>query len=81
MIVIGKRFLCLVLLALAAAMPSGCESTPQGPREEQKTKDVKVGGDKGVVVERSSAKTTVKVGGDRGVVVEHPRDKKDANQR
>jgi hypothetical protein len=81
MIAISRRLLGLVLLAVMAAVPSGCESTGERPPEERKTKDVKVGGDKGVVVERSSSETEVKVGGDRGVVVKHPRDQKDANQR
>jgi hypothetical protein len=80
MIAIAKRLLGLVLLALVAA-PLACESKTEPPREVPKTKNVTVGGDKGVVVERSNSGTTVKVGGDRGVVVDHERHQKDANQR
>jgi hypothetical protein len=81
MIAIRTGLLGVVLLALVAALPSGCSSTAQAPPKERTAKDVKVGGDKGVVVERSSSGTEVKVGGDKGVVVKHPRDHKDANQR
>jgi hypothetical protein len=74
MFAIGKRLLWLPLLALLVAMPLACAGTNEGPRQERSDRDVKVGGDNGVVVERSDSGTTVKVGGDRGVVVEHPRD-------
>jgi len=69
MVTIGKGLLGLLLLALVAAMSSGCGD---GSRREGPERDVKVGGDYGVVVERSNSGTEVKIGGDRGVVVEHP---------
>ena len=74
MVTIGKRLLGLLLLVLVAAMPLGCASTNGGPREERTARDVKVGGDKGVVVERSDSGTEVRIGGDHGVVVGHSHD-------
>ena len=68
MVPIRNSLLGLLLLALAAAMPAGCGETRENSR------DVKVGGDYGVVVERSDYGTEVKVGGDHGIVVNHPRD-------
>lgn len=70
MVTRGKRFLSLLLLILGAAMPAGCSGTDEGSREAAPPKDVKVGGDHGVVVERSDPGTETKVGGDHGVVVE-----------
>lgn len=64
----------LVLLILAVAMPLGCASSNEGPREDRTSRDVSVGGKYGVNVDRSPSGTEVKVGGDRGVVVEHPHD-------
>jgi hypothetical protein len=70
MFTIGKGLLGLLLLALVTAMSLGCGD---GSRRERPERDVTtVGGDYGVVVERSNSGTEVKVGGDRGVVVEHP---------
>jgi hypothetical protein len=69
-----KRLLGLLLGVLAAALPLGCGGTHEGPREERSGRDVRVGGDHGVVVERSDSGTEVRVGGDRGIVVDHPRD-------
>jgi hypothetical protein len=74
MSVVGKRLLGLFTLVLVAAMPLGCVNINQGPRENGPEKEVTVGGEHGVVVDRSPSETTVKIGGDRGVVVEHPRD-------
>ena len=74
MIAVSKRLLGLLLLVLMVAAPSGCVNFNQGPRESGPDRDVSVGGEYGVNVDRSSSGTTVKVGGDRGVVVEHPRD-------
>jgi len=71
MLMIGRQLLALLLMVLAVAMPSGCGSSNEGPREERSGRDVTVGGDYGVVVERSGTGTKVKVGGDRGVVVDH----------
>lgn len=65
-----KRVLGLLLWVLAAAMPLGCGGANEGPRD----REVKVGGDYGVVVERSDSGTEVRVGGDHGIVVDHPRD-------
>jgi hypothetical protein len=81
MLTIGTKLLGFLLLVLVAAMPLGCGSTDEGPRDERSEKDVKVGGDKGVVVEHSKTGTTVKVGGDHGVVVDHPRDPKDDDHK
>ena len=72
MIAISRRLLGLLLLVLVAAMPLGCVSANGGPREERTARGVMVGGDKGVVVERSDSGTEVKIGGDHGVVVGHP---------
>jgi len=69
MFMLGKK-LSGLLLVLAAAMPLGCGSSHEGPRD----REVKVGGDYGVVVERSDSGTEVKIGGDHGIVVDHPRD-------
>ena len=74
MIAVTKRLLGLLILVLVAAMPLGCVNINQGPRESGPDKNVSVGGEYGVNVDRSDSGTTVKVGGDRGVVVEHPRD-------
>ena len=63
-----KSLLVLLLLALAAAMPSGCGES------HERSRDVTVGGEHGVVVERSEYGTEVRVGGDHGIVVDHPRD-------
>ena len=73
MFTIGKMLLGF-LLVLAAAMPFACVNIGDQPQRERSEKDVTVGGDKGVVVERSNSGTEVKVGGDRGVVVDHPHD-------
>ena len=77
MFTIGKRLLGFLLLVLVAAAPLGCSSADEGSREERSGKDVKVGGDNGVVVEHSDSGTKVKVGGDKGVVVDHSHDKTD----
>ena len=77
MIAIGKRFLGFLLLVLVAAMPLACGSSDRAPGEERTTS---VGGDYGVVVNRSDSGTAVKVGGDHGLVVEHPSDQAEANQ-
>jgi predicted small secreted protein len=69
MLTIGKISLGLLLPVLAAVMPLGCLNTNESPG-----KDVKVGGDNGVVVDHSPSGTTVKVGGDHGVVVDHSHD-------
>ena len=74
MVTIGKRLLGCLLLVLVAAMPLGCGRPHEGPREERSERDVRVGGERGVVVEHSDSRTEVRVGGDHGVVVEHPRD-------
>jgi hypothetical protein len=69
MFTIGKKVLRFLLLVSVAAMPLGCASTDGGSE-----RDVKVGGDYGVVVDHSNSGTTVKVGGDHGVVVDHSHD-------
>jgi predicted small secreted protein len=69
MFTIGRILMGFLLLVSVAAMPLGCASTNEGSG-----RDVKVGGDNGVVVERSDSGTTVKVGGDHGVVVDHSHD-------
>jgi hypothetical protein len=74
MVTIGKRLLGLLLWVLVAAIPLACGNANEGLREERSTTTVDVGGNKGVVVDRSNYGTEVKVGGDKGVVVEHPRD-------
>ena len=66
MFTIGKRLLGLLLLVLAAAMPVGCAGSNEGPHEDRTSvggqygvnvdrsssgTGVKVGGDRGVVVE------------------------------
>jgi hypothetical protein len=81
MIAISKGLAGLLLLALAAAMSSGCGSTNEGPRDDRSARDVTVGGDHGVVVERSDSGTAVKVGGDQGIVVGHPRDRTEDDRR
>jgi hypothetical protein len=78
MIAIGKKILGLLLLILVAATPLGCGSSGRGPGEERTTT---VGGDYGVVVNRSDSGTEVKVGGDHGIVVEHPHDHAEDNQQ
>ncbi len=74
-----------VLLALVGVTPLACldfgQPAHQEPRQERTEKDVKVGGDKGVVVKRSDSNTEVKIGGDRGLKVEHPRDQTDDDQK
>jgi hypothetical protein len=72
MVAMGKRLLGFLLLVLVAAMPLGCASTKEGPREERSARGVTVGGESGVVVERSDSGTHVKVGGEHGIVVNHP---------
>jgi hypothetical protein len=69
MLTISKILLGLLFLVLAAGMPLACAST-----NEDSGKEVKVGGDNGVVVDHSPSGTTVKVGGDHGVVVDHSHD-------
>jgi predicted small secreted protein len=69
MLNIGKVLLGILFLVLAAVMPPACESSNEGSG-----RDVKVGGDNGVVVDHSASGTTVKVGGDHGVVVDHSHD-------
>jgi hypothetical protein len=81
MFMLGRRWPGLLLLVLAAAMPSGCGGSHEGPREGRSARDVRVGGDHGVVVERSDSGTEVRVGGDRGIVVEHPRDQTENDRR
>ena len=71
---IGNRLLGFLLLVLVAAMPLGCGRSHEDLREERLERDVRVGGERGVVVEHSDSRTEVRVGGDHGVVVEHPRD-------
>ena len=77
MIAIVKKVLGWLLLVLVAAAPLGCGSSSRGPGEERTTS---VGGQYGVVVDRSDAGTEVKVGGDHGVVVEHPSDHAEDHQ-
>ena len=74
MIAVSKRLLGFVFLVLMAAVPLGCLNVNQGPRENPPDRDVSVGGQYGVNVDRSSSGTEVKIGGDRGLVVDHPRD-------
>jgi hypothetical protein len=81
MFTIGKRLLGFLFLVVVAAMPSGCGGTHEGPREERSARDVRVGGDHGVVVERSDSGTEVRIGGDRGIVVEHPRNQTEDDRR
>jgi hypothetical protein len=78
---IGKRLLGFLLLVLVAAMPLGCASTNEGPREERSARGVTVGGENGVVVEHSDSGTQVKVGGDHGVVVGHPSEQVDDDRQ
>ena len=75
---IRNGLLGLLLLVLAAAMPPGCSETRESPRNER---DVKVGGDHGVVVERSDYGTEVTVGGHHGIVVDRPRDRAEDDER
>jgi hypothetical protein len=81
MFILSKRLAGFLLLVLAAAMPLGCGSSHEGPREERSTRDVTVGGDYGVVVERSDYGTEVRVGGEHGIVVDHPRDPTEDGRR
>jgi hypothetical protein len=78
---IGKRLLGFLLLVLVAAMPLGCGSTHEGRRGDRSTRAVTVGGESGVVVDRSDSGTQVKVGGDHGVVVGHPSEQVDDDQQ
>jgi hypothetical protein len=48
MVTIGKKLLSVLILVLIAAAPLGCLSINSPPKEQT---DVKIGGDKGVVVE------------------------------
>jgi hypothetical protein len=77
MVAIGKRLLGPLLLVLVAAMPLGCASTQQGPRQEKPASGVTVGGENGVVVEHSDSGTHVTVGGDHGIVVNRPHTQRD----
>ena len=69
---IGRILMGILLLVLVAAVPSGCAGTDEGRRDERSNRDVVVGGEKGVVVEKSGNGTAVKIGGDHGVVVGNP---------
>lgn len=68
MFMLGRKLPGLLLLVLVAAMPLGCGES------HERSRDVTVGGEHGVVVERSDSGTEVRVGGEHGVVVDHPRD-------
>ena len=50
MVALGKKVLGLLLLALLAAAPVACVSINAPPENQHRT-EVKVGGDRGVVVE------------------------------
>jgi hypothetical protein len=67
----AKKLLGLLVLVLVAAAPLGCGGSDREPREERTTT---VGGEHGVVVNRSDSGTNVNVGGEHGIVVRHPRD-------
>ena len=60
----AKKVLSCILLVIIAIAPLACSSSP-----ESKKTEVKVGGDKGVVVEKKDGKTEVKIGGEKEVVV------------
>jgi hypothetical protein len=66
MVTFGKRLMGVLVLALVAAVPLGCGSSNERPREERSEGGVRVGGDYGVVVDHG-----VSVGGEHGVVVDH----------
>lgn len=77
MFAIAKKLLGLLVLILVAATPLGCGGSDRGPGEERTTS---VGGEHGVVVNRSDSGTDVTVGGEHGIVVQHPRDHAEDNQ-
>jgi hypothetical protein len=83
MVTLNNKLLGLLLFVLAAAVPLGCGSSNERPREERSDRGVRVGGDYGVVVDHGVSvgghdgvvvDHGVRVGGDHGIVVEHPRD-------
>ncbi len=71
---IGRILTSLLFLVLLSAIPTGCAGTDHSHRDERSNRDVVVGGEKGVVVEKSGNGTAVKIGGDHGIVVGNPRD-------
>jgi hypothetical protein len=56
MFTIGKKVLSVLLLVLIAAAPLGCLSINKPPEKQDRT-EVKVGGDKGVVVDHPGGDT------------------------
>ncbi|MDD4890233.1 MAG: hypothetical protein PHU85_09920 [Phycisphaerae bacterium] len=81
MFTVGNRLLGLLLLILVAAMPAACVNVDRDSSRATPRRDVSVGGEYGVNVDRSGSGTDVKIGGDHGVVVEHPRNPPEEDRR